>query len=33
MHYRIVEKQPDQKRFAVLERRWALERTFAWLSH
>ncbi|MCY1640531.1 IS5 family transposase [Methylorubrum sp. SL192] len=33
MRHRVVEKQPDQKGFAVLERRWVVERTFGWLSH
>ena len=28
---RIVEKEPDQKGFAVLPRRWVVERTNAWL--
>jgi transposase len=29
----IVAKQPGQKSFAVLPRRWVVERTVAWLSH
>lgn len=33
MRRRVVEKKPDQKGFFVLERRWAVERTFGWLSH
>ncbi|WP_050735622.1 IS5/IS1182 family transposase [Methylobacterium sp. ARG-1] len=33
MHHRVVEKQPNQKGFVVLERRWVVERTFGWLSH
>jgi putative transposase len=28
----IVEKPPDQQGFAVLPRRWVVERTFAWLG-
>ncbi|CAO4191880.1 transposase [Methylorubrum extorquens] len=30
---RVVEQDPDQKGFVVLERRWGVERTFGWLSH
>ena len=33
MRHRVVEKQPDQKGFVVLERRWVVERTFGWFSH
>ena len=33
MRHRVVEKEPDQKGFVVLERRWLVERTFGWLSH
>ena len=33
MRRRVVEKNPDQKGFVVLERRWVVERTFGWLSH
>jgi putative transposase len=33
MRRRVVEKDPDQKGFVVLERRWIVERTFGWLSH
>ncbi|WP_187278186.1 IS5 family transposase [Methylobacterium sp. WL7] len=33
IHHRVVEKDPDQKGFVVLERRWVVERTFGWLSH
>jgi putative transposase len=29
----IVSPLPDQKGFAVLPRRWVVERTFAWLGH
>ena len=27
----VVAKPPDQKRFAVLPRRWVVERTYGWL--
>ena len=33
MRRRVVEKDPDQKGFVVLERRWVVERTVGWLSH
>ncbi|MBB5761393.1 putative transposase [Methylorubrum rhodesianum] len=33
MRHRVVEKNPDQKGFVVLERRRLVERTFGWLSH
>ena len=33
MRHRVVEKDPGQKGFVVLERRWLVERTFGWLSH
>ena len=29
----IIDKDPDQKGFKVLPRRWVVERTFAWLSN
>jgi transposase len=29
---RIVRKPADQRGFAVIPRRWAVERTFAWLT-
>lgn len=29
----IIEKDPDQKGFVVLPRRWVVERTFAWISN
>ena len=32
MRHRVVEKEPDQKGFVVLERRWLVERAFGWLS-
>ena len=28
----VVKRPPEQKGFAVLPRRWVVERTFAWLS-
>jgi putative transposase len=30
---RVVLRPQEQRRFAVLPRRWVVERTFAWLSH
>nr|WP_244537140.1 hypothetical protein [Methylobacterium pseudosasicola] len=33
MRHRVVEKEPDQTGFVVLERRWVVERTFGWLGH
>ncbi|WP_050783625.1 transposase [Methylobacterium nodulans] len=33
MRCRVVEMDPDQKGFVVLERRWLVERTFGWFSH
>jgi putative transposase len=33
MRRRVVEKDPGQKGFVVLERRWVVERTCGWLSH
>src|SRR3712207_4660139 len=30
---RVVERDPAQKGFVVLERRWAVERSFGWLVH
>ncbi|MGF3027714.1 hypothetical protein ACQVP2_33575, partial [Methylobacterium aquaticum] len=33
MRHRVVEKEPDQKGFVVLERRWLVERTLGWFSH
>lgn len=32
MRRRVVERQPDQKGFVVLERRWVVERSFSWLT-
>lgn len=31
MRRRVVERDPDQKGFVVLERRWVVERSFGWL--
>lgn len=33
MRCEVVKKDPDQKGFVVLKRRWVVERTFGWLSH
>jgi putative transposase len=33
MRCEVVRKQPDQKGFVVLKRRWVVERTLGWLSH
>lgn len=33
MRHHVVDKQPDQKGFVVLERRWVVESTLCWLSH
>ena len=33
MHRRVVERDPAQKGFVVLERRWVVERSFGWLVH
>ncbi len=33
MRHRVVEREPDQKGFVVLERRWVVERSFGWLVH
>ena len=32
-HLALVKRPKEQKGFAVLPRRWVVERTFAWLSH
>ena len=31
MRHRVVERDPNQKGFVVLERRWVVERSFGWL--
>ena len=33
MRHRVVERDPSRKGFVVLERRWVVERSFAWLTH
>jgi len=33
MRHRVVERDPGQKGFVVLERRWVVERSFGWLVH
>ena len=33
MRHRVVQRDPAQKGFVVLERRWVVERSFAWLTH
>jgi transposase len=33
MRRRVVERDPTQKGFVVLERRWVVERSFGWLGH
>lgn len=33
MRHHVVEKDPDQKGFVVLERPWLVERTFGWLRN
>ncbi len=33
MRHRVVERDPRQKGFVVLERRWVVERSFGWLAH
>ena len=33
MRHRLVERDPGQKGFVVLERRWVVERSFGWLAH
>jgi transposase len=33
MRHEVVTRQPDQKGFAVLPRRWVVERSFGWLTH
>ncbi len=33
MRHRVVQRDPNQEGFVVLERRWVVERSFAWLTH
>jgi transposase len=33
MRHRVVQRDPIQEGFVVLERRWIIERSFAWLTH
>jgi transposase len=33
MHHEVVTRPPDQKGFALLPRRWTVERSFGWLTH
>ncbi len=33
MRHEVVTRPPDQKGFAVLPRRWVVERSFGWLTH
>jgi transposase len=33
MCHRVVRRDPTQQGFVVLERRWIIERSFAWLAH
>ena len=33
MCHRVVRRDPTRQGFAVLERRWIIERSFAWLAH
>jgi transposase len=33
MRHRVIERDPAQKGFVVLERRWVVERSFGWLVH
>jgi transposase len=33
MRHTVVERQPGQKGFVVLPRRWVVERSFGWLTH
>ena len=33
MRHRVVQRDPGQKGFVVLERRWVVERSFGWLAH
>ena len=31
--HHVVERDPEQKGFVVLKRRWVVERSFGWLAH
>jgi len=33
MRHRVVEREPEQKSFVVLQGRWVVERSFGWLVH
>jgi transposase len=33
MRHHVVKRDPDQKGFVVLARRWVVERSFGWLAH
>ena len=33
MRHHVVERDPNQKGFVVLARRWVIERSFGWLTH
>ena len=33
MRHHVVERDPNQKGFVVLARRWVVERSFGWLTH
>ena len=33
MRHHVVQRDPGQKGFVVLERRWVVERSFGWLAH
>jgi len=33
MRHHVVQRDPEQKGFVVLERRWVVERSFGWLAH
>ena len=33
MCHRVIERDPEQKGFVVLEHRWVVERSFGWLAH
>jgi len=33
MRHHVVKRDPEQKGFVVVERRWVVERSFGWLAH